>query len=120
MFVINMFVIKVSVYDREGNVTSDYDLKDLLDDSAFEDEYLNEHMIWSAKFIENITILSLPDNNNIIVSIKHDNSLEDLITYLNDFVENHSPYHDYLNLIYEDSEGYQCALSIDSIQPYSE
>lgn len=114
---LTMFIISVSLYDKDGNVTNDYDLGELLDASSFEEEYLNEHLVWNTNY--QVTILSLPDNNNIIIIIKHDGNLEDLITYLNDFVENSAPYHDYLMLFYTDEEGYQCSMSIDSIQPYS-
>ncbi len=109
------FVMKVSLYDKDGKVTNNENLLKLLEANSFEDSYLNEHITWDANFIKCINIESIPDNETIIIGVEYTSSLKKLTKYLKDFIENNSPYHDYLTLFYEDDDGYQCAMSIDSV-----
>ena len=103
--------LNVQLYDRHGEPTNDQNLNELIEHHDFEDEYLNEHFKWGNKLIEKVSIVSV-GNNNIVIHIKHNDNLDDLRKYLDNFIENDAPYHDYLTLFYQDDDGYQCSLSI--------
>lgn len=112
-FISSKFILYVQLYDRYGNSINDRDLMKLIQDNSFETDYLNEHLRWDAEFIKEVSIVSVPNVNTVIINIKHSNTVEDLTRFLTNFIERESPYHDYLNLFYEDEENYQCRLSID-------
>ena len=110
-----MFQLKVQLHDASGTPCNDINLRDLLEEMEFEDEYLNEHMIWRADYIKKITITSVVDNTTINIVIDHNSDIDELERYLKDFVENSAPYHDYLSLFYQDDDGVMCAMSIDEV-----
>jgi hypothetical protein len=101
--------LHVQLYDRDGNPTDSSDLVEIVQESELEQDYLNEHMLWNAPFIDTISIVSIT-NNKIMIEIKHNSSLEHLISYLNDYIANEAPYHDYLMLFYEGDEHYQMSI----------
>lgn len=114
-FFVSKFEISVKLYDKFGNPINIENLEELIIANSFEEEYLNEHLKWDANFISKITIVSIPNNNTIIINIKYNTSISKLIDYLNNFIENEAPYHDYLTLFYQDDDDNQCPLSIDKI-----
>lgn len=108
------FIITVQICDTNYDPTDEYNLKDLINNSTFEKEFLNEHLIWNTDFINSVNITNIKNNTEIIVNIKYTGSLGNLITYLNYYRETYIPYSEYLNSFYKDKDGNQCALFITS------
>lgn len=104
----------MSLFDRHGIQTTMVNLESLLT-SHIESEYLNEHFLWDAEFVDHVTVMAI-QNNHLLVDIYHTGTLLQLQTHLENFIKNEAPYHDYLDNFYEDEDEWMCSASIDNYQ----
>ena len=106
----------MSLFDRHGSQTTMVNLESLTSPmSCIEEEYLNEHFLWDAEFIDHVTVTSI-QNNHLLVDIYHTGTLSELQTHLENFIKNEAPYHSYLDNFYEDEDEWMCSASIDSYE----
>ena len=79
----------VQLYDETGvkipeNTDSGY-LHGIVFETNFKDEYLLEQFLWQSDF-DDLKVVSVPDNHTIIFDIEHD-GVDDLKSYIEDFME---------------------------------
>lgn len=101
----------VHLIDKAGTTVA-LDLKTVMNDEL--GDYLSE-FIGDDIYIDTFEVTEIPNNNTIICTIIHDNTNDDLLRCIRDYIKDDAPYSDFLTLFYEDPEQNYFSLVMDEV-----